>query len=119
MDTIISTLKKITEFEKGLKKVKLSPATSLKVDISDTLNFTINGKPYQSGINHQMIHQLGNRIFQNIGNDYKTTKRLWDERIQDDKSDLADDIRNKLMNQKATLILDSQNSGLYWIKRIN
>lgn len=61
MNEIIPVLQKLTEFEKGLNKVKLSPSSKLRVDINDTLDFAIDGKSFQSKITHQIIHQLGNR----------------------------------------------------------
>lgn len=115
MKEILPVLQKLTEYEGGLKKVRLSPATSFKVAINGSLDLKINGELYQVELNPHLIHQVGNRIFQNLRNSFASINKHWDEQIKNNKVELANDIESRLLQQNATLLLDVEKNKLYGI----
>lgn len=115
MKEILPVLQKLTEYEGGLKKVRLVPSVSFDVVINDTLDLLIYGELYKVKLNPHIIHQLGNRIFQNLGNSLVSINKHWYERIKNHKVELANEIKTKLLQQNATLLLDVEKNTLYGI----
>ena len=62
MEEIVTVLEKIVDVEKRLKKVQLSPSSSLNIEINDKLEIHLDGEVFSSKNGRQLVHQADYRL---------------------------------------------------------